>query len=77
VPFFKNCFTAVEVAGHFGVPVSTARLAIDRLGIGHRFNRTRVVYPEDFGKLALAFRVLGYEVPAGLQQVEEEAVAGH
>jgi hypothetical protein len=77
---FKGCFTAVEVADHFGVPISTARLAIDRLKIGHRFNRSRVVYAQDFDQLATAFK-MGYEINAGLPPAAEvagaeEAVAG-
>ena len=39
------------------------RMVIDRLQLGHRFNRALIVYLEDFEKLALAFRVLGYKTP--------------
>jgi hypothetical protein len=75
----KGCFTSVEIADQYGVPVSTVRLVIDRLGLGHRFNRSRVVYREDFDKLATAFRTLGYTIldpmqPAAVETVETAAV---
>ena len=60
----KGCFTVPEVAELYGVPISTVRLAVDRLGIGHRFGRSRVVYAEDFPQLETAFRTLGYKLPS-------------
>jgi hypothetical protein len=72
----KGCFTSVEIADQYGVPVSTVRLVIDRLGLGHRLNRSRVVYREDFDKLATAFRLLGYTIPDPLQPAAAAAQEG-
>jgi hypothetical protein len=52
----KGSFTSVEIADQFGVPVSTVGLVIDRLGLGHRFNRSRVVYAEDLDNPSPALR---------------------
>jgi hypothetical protein len=59
----KVCFTIPEVATTYNVPRSTTRRVVDRLGIGHRVGRNRVVYPEDFPQAEAAFRALGYKLP--------------
>jgi hypothetical protein len=67
MPDFNGCYTTREIADQFGVPVSTARLVIDRLGLGHRFQRSRIVFAEDFEKLTVAFQTLGYKIPVPMQ----------
>ena len=74
MPDFNECFTSREIADRFGVPISTVRLVIERLGIDHRFPRNRVVFAEDLGKLTIAFQTLGYTIPDPMQPAAAETV---
>jgi hypothetical protein len=72
MPAVKNCLTVPEIASLYAVPASTVRLAIDRLHLGHRFNRSRLVYVEDLDQLEAAFKTLGYRLPGPARITHEE-----
>jgi hypothetical protein len=65
--------TTHEAATRYGVKIWVVRKLVDRLGIGRRFGRYRVVAEADLPTLEIGLRTLGYRIPAA---AAEEAVAG-
>jgi hypothetical protein len=52
-----------DIAQLFGVPESTARTVIDRLGLGTRHCGNRMVPASDLDTLRIGLRAFGYPVP--------------
>jgi hypothetical protein len=65
--------TTQETATRYGVKIWVVRKLFDRLGIGHRFGRYRVVAEADLPTLEIGLRTLGYAVPNPMQPAAESA----
>jgi hypothetical protein len=68
----NDCYSTLEVAELYGISPWTVRRVIDRLGLGRRVGRNRVVFADDLPKLEIAFRTLGHTISAHLQAAVEE-----
>lgn len=49
-----------DIAARFGVPVHAVRNILDRIGLGQKIGRYRVVAAEDLGTVEVALRAAGY-----------------
>lgn len=49
-----------EIAEMYGVDPQVVRKVLDRIGLGKRIGRYRVVAAEDVGQVELALRAAGY-----------------
>lgn len=74
MPRDNGCFSSQEICDLAKVvPIQTVRRIIDRLQLGTRVGRQRVVFSEDLATLTIAFRTLGYsDVPDLTVSVPEE-----
>jgi hypothetical protein len=57
-------FTSQDLAERYHVPAWTIRLLIDRLGLGRRLGRWRIITTSaDLDKLEAGLQALGHKIP--------------
>jgi hypothetical protein len=77
VPACKFVFTVQTAASRYEVPAGAIRTLIDRLTLGTRLGRWRIIEPHELPRLEDGLRALGYRIPENLPSVEElEAMEG-
>jgi hypothetical protein len=72
---FKRELTTRECADRYQVSPDDIRTVVDRVGLGHRLGRWRVIPASELGRLEDALLAIGRQIPADLPPVEELEVA--
>jgi hypothetical protein len=71
VPACRFVFTVQTAASRYGVPAGAIRTLIDRLTLGARLGRWRIIEPGELPRLEDGLRAIGYRIPANLPTVAE------
>jgi hypothetical protein len=71
VPPCRFVFTVQTAASRYKVPAAPVRTLIDRLQLGSRLGRWRIIEPGELPRLEDGLRALGYRIPANLPSIAE------
>jgi hypothetical protein len=73
MPTFKRELTTQDCADRYQVSADDIRTVVDRVGLGHRLGRWRVIPASELGRLEDALLAIGRQLPADLPPIEEPA----